>query len=318
MEKPTTETHSKIFIACTRCKVRKRKCDGKTPCSNCVTNNAECSYAAVRRTRGPGKKDKKAKDQESKSNALCVTNQTYDDVNLTVTDATDKGSTNEISSADMPVTNPSAKISLTIFPQFLLSRNLAADIRALKKEIGNATSAGRYSPLMPLHISKTLVAESFTDIIPQPQFITLENFNKLLDTQYVDDMTGPGDDAARWAVVNSVIALAGRFKTAAGSEADMSPITLGFYRNASLVIHQLILHKPSLLSIQALLSMAIFARGIPDLEAFIMLAKNAFNQLDILQRIWSIGNSSFPISGEFAQVYRFASQLREEVCRLML
>ncbi|TRX91832.1 hypothetical protein FHL15_007385 [Xylaria flabelliformis] len=264
--------------------------------------------------------DKKAKEQESKSNAPFVTNQTHDDVNLTVTDVTDKGLTNEISSAYIPVTNLSAKDPLTIFPQFLLSKNLAADIRALKTEIGNATSAGKYSPLMPLHISKTLVENSFTDIIPQPQFITLETFNKLLDSQYVDDTTGPGDNAARWAVVNSVIALAGRFKTAAGSEADMSPITLGFYRNASLVIHQLILHKPSLLSIQALLSMAIFARGIPDLEAFIMLAKNAFNQLNILQRIRSIGNSLSPVSSEkeFAQVYRFASQLREEACRLML
>ncbi|KAI0550126.1 hypothetical protein F4679DRAFT_220518 [Xylaria curta] len=321
MEKPTTEPTSKIFIACARCKARKRKCDGKTPrCSNCVVHNAECSYAAVRRTRGPGKKDKRTKGQESKTNTPCITNQTHDDVNLTVTDATDKRSTNEVSSADIPRTTLNDKKTLTIFPQFLLSKSLATDIKTFKVEIKNATSKGKYSPLMPLHISRRLVENSFTDIIHQPQFISLENFIELLDAQYADDTTSPGDDAARWAVVNSVIALAGRFKTAAGSEADMSPITLGFYRNASLVIHQLILHKPSLLSIQALLSMAIFARGIPDLEAFIMLAKNAFNQLDILQRTWSLGNSVFPMSGEkeFAQVYRFASQLSEEVCHLML
>ncbi|KAI1743760.1 hypothetical protein F4680DRAFT_407407 [Xylaria scruposa] len=319
MEKPITETPSKIFIACARCKIRKRKCDGKTPrCSNCVVHNAECSYAAVRRTRGPGKKDKGTKDQETKTDTPCITNQTHDGVNLTVTDATDKRSTNEVS-ADIPRTTLNDKKALTIFPQFLLSKSLATEIRAFKIEIKNATSTGKYSPLMPLHISRRLVENSFTDIIPQPQFISLESFIGLLDAQYADDTTGPGDDAARWAVVNSVIALAGRFKTAAGSEADMSPITLGFYRNASLVIHQLILHKPTLLSIQALLSMAMFARGIPDVEAFIMLAKNAFNQLDILQQTWSLGNSVFPMSGEkeIAQVYRFASQLSEEACHLM-
>lgn len=143
---------------------------------------------------------------------------------------------------------------------------------------------------------------------------------KLIEAQHADSTTGPGEDAARWAVVNGVIAIAGRFKTAAGSEAEMSPITLSFYRNASLVIHQLILQKPSLLSVQALLSMAIFARGTPDTEAFIMLASNAFNQLEILLRTRSSENPLLPLSGEgeFAQVYRFASQLSEEVCRVML
>ncbi|KAI1752929.1 hypothetical protein F4782DRAFT_106578 [Xylaria castorea] len=315
MVKPTTETPSKVFIACAFCKARKRKCDGKTPrCTNCVVRNAECSYTAVRRTRGPGKRDKRTENQESEINAPCVTNQTLDDANLTITGAADLHSMNETSS------NLNIKKPLTIFPQFLLSKTLATDIRAFKIEIKDATSTGKYSPLMPLHISRRLVENSFTDIIPEPQFISLENFMKLLEAQYADNTTGPGEDAARWAVVNGVIALAGRFKTAAGSEAEMSPITLSFYRNASLVIHQLILHKPSLLSIQALLSMAVFARGIPDMEAFIMLAKNAFNQLEILQRTWSMGNSLFFMSGkeELAQVYRFASQLSEEAFYLML
>ncbi|KAI0486639.1 hypothetical protein F4859DRAFT_308655 [Xylaria cf. heliscus] len=311
MVKPSTEAPSRTFIACARCKARKRKCDGATPCSNCIVHNAECSYAVIRRTRGPGKKDKRTEtqDQEGKGNAPCITNQTPDHANLTVADTIDPHSTKR----------PSERPPI-IFPQFLLSKTFPRDIKAFKTEINEATSTGGYSPLMPLHISKRLVENSFTEVIPDPQFISLEHFIELLEAQYADNTTGPGEDAARWAIVNAVVALAGRFKTAAGSEADMSPITLSFYRNASLVIHQLILHKPNLLSVQALLSMAIFARGIPDMDAFVMLTSNAFNQLEILRRIWVLGNQLLPLSGdkEFAQVFRFASQLSEEAYHVML
>ncbi|KAH8166592.1 hypothetical protein CIB48_g1664 [Xylaria polymorpha] len=265
-------------------------------------------------------RDKRSDIQESETNAPCVTNQTLDDANMTVTGATDPRSAKTASSVDLPFIHLNATKTLTVFPQFLLSKTFARDIRAFKTEINDATSTGGYSPLMPLHISRRLVENSFAEIIPSPQFISLETFMKLIEAQHADSTTGPGEDAARWAVVNGVIAIAGRFKTAAGSEAEMSPITLSFYRNASLVIHQLILQKPSLLSVQALLSMAIFARGTPDTEAFIMLASNAFNQLEILLRTRSSENPLLPLSGEgeFAQVYRFASQLSEEVCRVML
>ncbi|KAI0442073.1 hypothetical protein F4803DRAFT_520812 [Xylaria telfairii] len=312
--KPSMETPSRIFIACARCKARKRKCDGTTPkCSNCVVHNAECNYAAVRRTRGLGKRDKKTVIQESKKSAPCDTNQALYGANLAVTGGTHPCSAKTASSADLPLIHLNGTRALTIFPQFLLSKTFAQDIRAFKTEINDATFTGGYSPLMPLHISKRLVENSFAGIIPNPQFISLETFLELLEAQHADSTTGPGEDAARWAVVNGVIAIAGRFKTAAGSEAEMSPITLGFYRNASLVIHQLILQKPSLLSVQALLSMAVFARGTPDKEAFIMLASNALNQLEILLRTRSLS-----AEGEFAQVYRFASQLSEEACRVML
>ncbi|SPQ25328.1 b165ec75-d9ef-49ad-af7f-f074c688d52e [Thermothielavioides terrestris] len=48
---------TRIFIACTRCKVRKNRCDGGKPsCGNCLARGALCEYPTVRKTRGPGKK----------------------------------------------------------------------------------------------------------------------------------------------------------------------------------------------------------------------------------------------------------------------
>ncbi len=53
----TTFTRSDVCQACLHCKARKRRCDGKTPaCTNCIAHGAECNYAPVRKTRGPGKR----------------------------------------------------------------------------------------------------------------------------------------------------------------------------------------------------------------------------------------------------------------------
>lgn len=36
--------NSRVLVACNRCKVRKRKCDGGRPCSNCNKASSECEY----------------------------------------------------------------------------------------------------------------------------------------------------------------------------------------------------------------------------------------------------------------------------------
>ncbi len=43
--------------ACTRCKVRKRRCDGQKPkCRGCATHGWECQYSTIRRTRSRGRR----------------------------------------------------------------------------------------------------------------------------------------------------------------------------------------------------------------------------------------------------------------------
>ncbi|PNP45172.1 hypothetical protein TGAMA5MH_03223 [Trichoderma gamsii] len=116
------------------------------------------------------------------------------------------------------------------------------------------------------------------------QLLDLADFSALLSAQYIASSTGPAEnDFARWATVNAVTALALRFKAAPGSEGDLSSIPLAFYHNATAVIHHLILQEPSLLSIQALLAMAMFVEDTPEPAAFIMLATNASRQLELLE-----------------------------------
>ncbi|KAK3690409.1 hypothetical protein B0T22DRAFT_463531 [Podospora appendiculata] len=65
----------------------------------------------------------------------------------------------------------------------------------------------------------------------------------------------------------------------------MADIADAFYRNALGVFADLVMRAPSLLSVQALLAMAVYVQGPGRQEsarAFFMLATNAARQLEVL------------------------------------
>lgn len=145
---------------------------------------------------------------------------------------------------------------------------------------------------MPPEIARRLIQNSFTEVMAEHQLMDLSTFVKLLDAQYAASSVGSGGNPARWTMVNAVIALAIRFKTAPGSEAALSDITHGFYQNATRVLPELILQDTCLLSVQALLTMAMFAQCIPDIRASIMLATNASRQAGIVNTESAIDRAS--------------------------
>lgn len=143
----------------------------------------------------------------------------------------------------------------------------------------------------------------------EDQLLDLSNFMTLLEAQYASSPLGPADNPSRWAIVNSIIALAMRVKTAPGSEAALSDITHAFYQNAVKVTPELILQDPSLLSIQALLAMAMFAQYIPGKQAFRMLTTNASRQLEILSLSWADQLIGLGENEQYTQMYIIANRL---------
>ncbi|KAM0807859.1 putative Zn(2)-C6 fungal-type domain-containing protein [Seiridium cardinale] len=158
------------------------------------------------------------------------------------------------------------------------------NFKLLKQSASRDVLARKFTPLMPLHITQRLIKNSFAEAFGGDQPMELPQLLTFLDAQFADSSIEPGSDPARWALVNSVTALALRLKTAPGSEADMSVISGAFYQNATRVIPDLILQTPSLLSIQALVSIAMFAKEIPDTTAFSALATNVSLQLELLSQ----------------------------------
>ncbi|KAI0425263.1 hypothetical protein F5Y09DRAFT_110443 [Xylaria sp. FL1042] len=319
-EQTKPEPPARIFIACSRCKARKRKCDGGTPkCSNCAAHDAECNYAAVRKTRGPGKRKRGQDDVEYDAE---------DFVNFTrrpegekqVESMTSRPPVIDISNSGSSSLQFSSNHPASIFPEFLLPGTFDRNLAAFKSQLQEASAARRFYPLMPVHIARRLIENSFPEVIEEYQFISLESFARHFETQYAVSTVGPAEDAARWALVNAIVALSMRFKIAAGSEQELSPLIQSFYQNATMVVHQLILQNPNLVSIQALLAMALFSRGIPDAQAFVMLTANASRQLEIFSRRW-FGGSFMLAAGEeyeFRQVCEVSNKLSQEASVVIL
>ena len=82
---------------------------------------------------------------------------------------------------------------------------------------------------------------------------------KVVEWQYTQQTC---DDAARWASINIIISLAYeyRYSNTQKSEKDRERAWL-YYKNAMSVFAELTLRRTDLLSVQALLGMALFLRG---------------------------------------------------------
>ncbi|EHK50852.1 hypothetical protein TRIATDRAFT_94120 [Trichoderma atroviride IMI 206040] len=176
------------------------------------------------------------------------------------------------------------RTQIPTLPDFLAADQFNKHLEKIRSGIAQANLASELTPLLPRHIATRLIQNSFAEIMEDRQLLDLAGFTALLSDQYIASSTGPAGNFARWAIVNAMTALALRFKAAPGSEADLSSIPLAFYHNATAVIHQLILQEPSLLSIQALLAMAMFVEDTPESTAFIMLGTNASRQLELFNR----------------------------------
>lgn len=195
-----------------------------------------------------------------------------------------------------------------IFPDFLGLGLLDQYLAAIKESNETAISTQRFTPLLPHHLATRMINNSFNEITAENPLLSLNSFMALLRTQYSSSPSGPADSPARWALVNATIAIAIRFKTASASEAEINPIASMYYRNSTAVIYQLVSQDPSLLSMQALLAMSIFAKDSSDSQELIMLATNASRQRDISSHKWLLDGSVF--DAEDAEQY-------EKVCKVV-
>jgi hypothetical protein len=157
-----------------------------------------------------------------------------------------------------------------------------SNLEKLKRRIGDRPTGHRLTPLLPIPISKRLTANAFDDVMKEHRILDKAKFLTLLEEQYATSLSDHGGGPARWALVNAVLALELRFKTAAGSEETLESFPRSFYQNAVAVLAELILQPPSLLAVQALQAMAVYAQQIPDPHAFAILSANSLHLSELL------------------------------------
>ncbi|KAI9038551.1 transcription factor domain-containing protein [Aspergillus affinis] len=116
-----------------------------------------------------------------------------------------------------------------------------------------------FKPLPPRAEVFSLLGDYFRTVNRLFPLYHEETFMQLVEWQYTQQTC---DDAARWASINIILSLAYeyRFSNSQKSEKDREKAWL-YYKNAMSVFAELTLRRTDLLSVQALLGMALFLRG---------------------------------------------------------
>ncbi|KIW08228.1 uncharacterized protein PV09_01156 [Verruconis gallopava] len=192
------------------------------------------------------------------------------------------------------------------FPEFLLPGKFGCYLKGIQKA-ASSKALEMATPLLPFPIVSVLVPRCFEDIMAGHKVLELPEFMEYLDAQYRANTTEPAGEYARWSLVNAVLGLAVRSKIAPGSEKSLGSIPDECYKNATLVLHRLIFEPASLLSIQALLVMAIYAKGVPDSQAFVMLVTIASRQFELIK----LGLMTVGVTGGVSQEKNSYDLIRE-------
>ncbi|KAE9367113.1 hypothetical protein N431DRAFT_418245 [Stipitochalara longipes BDJ] len=279
-------------MACIRCRDRKISCDGKSPeCSTCVSCGLHCEYTAIRKMRGPGKK-KGAKNLEDRVSLLKAQLQRTD-----VPGDRENKSLNDDELFAVPGAIPETEAGIgmsedsiglearlrQIYPVFIHPEN---DMRSLQdlKRMGqeDQKSPEGFASLVPQDILRYALENTYDEITGFCPIFDLPTLIRLNDEQQAANSSHPAGNPARWAILSAWIAMGMRLRTAPGSENEFNHVTKSYYRNAVLVLPDLILQSANMETIQALLLMAVFADEMEDHRSFVMLVTNASRQIELL------------------------------------
>ncbi|KAI0716125.1 hypothetical protein C8T65DRAFT_726339 [Cerioporus squamosus] len=143
--------------ACEKCRIRKAKCTGETPCSRCLSRGLQCEYAPERKMRGPNKN--KRGDGSPKSPAKAKPRKRKDDAFESLDSASDgNASDNPPSPPDLPSESSSAHSSPVPPPRLIPPHLLGRRPRAATMGLGaigrlsefNSPAAGPSSAYQPV------------------------------------------------------------------------------------------------------------------------------------------------------------------------
>ena len=170
-----------------------------------------------------------------------------------------------------------------IYPVFLHPENNARTLQDLKRAgQEDQKSPEGFASLVSQDIIRYALENTYNDIARVCPIFDLLALKRLNAEQQAASSTHPAGNPARWAILSTWIAMGIRFNTALGSEDEFSDVIKSYYRNAVLVLPDLILQSANMESIQALLLMAVFADNMEDHRSFVMLVTNAARQIELL------------------------------------
>jgi hypothetical protein len=169
------------------------------------------------------------------------------------------------------------------YPVFLYPENSMRSLQDLKQAVQeDQKSSEGFSCLISQDAMRYVLEITYDEITGVCPIFDLSTLNRLNAEQQAVSSTHPAGNPARWAILSTWIAMGMRFRTALGSEDEFNDFIKSYYRNAVLVLPDLILEPANIETIQALLFMAVLADCMEDHRSFVMLVTNAARQIELL------------------------------------
>lgn len=161
-------------------------------------------------------------------------------------------------------------------PAFLAPHSFKSNLETVQAALDEARSRDGYTSILPDNIVRHLIEASFEEIsLPRSVVASRLELTALFDQQRRECPKDPGSNPAIWVLINAAIALAVRAKTVDTPALRLSDIASAYHRNATKALGQVLLATPSVLSVRALLAMAVASRVETGQFAALILTNSA-------------------------------------------
>ncbi|KIV93863.1 hypothetical protein, variant 2 [Exophiala mesophila] len=182
-------------------------------------------------------------------------------------------------------------------PAFLAPHSFKSNLETVQAALDKARSRDEYSSILPDNIARHLIEASFEEIsLPRSVVASRLELTALFDQQRRECPKDPGSNPAIWVLINAAIALAIRAKTVDTPALRLSEIASAYHRNATKALGQVLLAPPSVLSVRALLAMAVASRVETGQLAALILANSAKLVLEAILSQSDSGGASDDLS----------------------
>ncbi|RKL29194.1 hypothetical protein BFJ72_g12103 [Fusarium proliferatum] len=228
-----------------------------------------CHYGE-RRGRGRGKSKQYIKTLEERLKNVEVALKGSPTVNLDVSSGSvDPGHSDEISDSHETTAADQIQSLPLAWPEEITS----TIIHAQKNNINPERKV--FAPLPLTEYILHLIPHALEDMYEAQSLFSTDDVLKLFNEQYSAGPSNCHANPTRWATLNALLATGIQWKADNKAIKDLYPLSWAYFKNASSIFPEIVMHAGGIESCQALIAMALFMRGTADARAFTALLSAA-------------------------------------------
>lgn len=132
-----------------------------------------------------------------------------------------------------------------------------------------------FAPLPLTEYILHLIPHALEDMYEAQSLFSTDDVLKLFNEQYSAGPSNCHANPTRWATLNALLATGIQWKADNKAIKDLYPLSWAYFKNASSIFPEIVMHAGGIESCQALIAMALFMRGTADASAFTALLSAA-------------------------------------------